>query len=134
MLNDIGAVEMDILDQCSTVLAVENNMLLLSRWAAALDHHSNGIWWPLGRVREIRRDEEGFAFMDNVIHDLVALPDAYLNVAFELIEILLRIDKMKIVARVWTGDHHDKKITTVIKVLIAHRRLEEVPIFFNPTV
>src|SRR6059058_967725 len=109
-------------------------MLLLSRWAAALDHDTDSVWRALRRMRYVGRDEEGFAFVHNVIHDLVALPDAYLDIAFELIEILLRIDKMKIVARVWTGDHHDKKITTVIKVLIAHRRLEEVPIFFNPTV
>ena len=72
--------------------------------------------------------------MDNVIHDLVAFPDAHFDIAFELIEIFLRIDKMKIVARVWTGNDHDEEITAVIKIAIAHRRLEEMPIFFNPTV
>ena len=134
MLDDIGTIEVNILHERSTVITVEDNMLLLSRWAAALDYHSNGIWWPLGRVRDVTRDEEGFALVDNVIHDLVPLPDAYLDVAFELIEILLRIDEMKIVARVRTGNDHDEEITAVIKIAIAHRRLEEMPIFFNPTV
>ena len=85
-------------------------------------------------MRNIRRNEKRFALAHNMIDNVIAFADSHFDVAFELIEILLRIDKMKIVARVWTGDHHDKKITTVIKVLIAHRRLEEVPIFFNPTV
>jgi hypothetical protein len=134
MLDDVGAVKVDILHQRSTVIAVEDHMLFLSRRAAALDYDTDSIWWPLRRVRDIGRDEEGFAFVDNVIHDLVALPDAHLDITFELIEILLRIDNMKIVARVWTRDHHDEKITSVIKVTIAHRGFEEVAIFFNPPV
>jgi hypothetical protein len=134
MLDDIGTVKVKILHERSTVITVEDNMLLFSRWTAALDHYADGIWWPLGRMRHVGRDEEGFAFVDNVIYDLVALPNAYLDVAFELIEILLRIYKMKIVARVWTSDDHDEEIASVIKIAIAHRRLEEVPIFFNPTV
>jgi hypothetical protein len=41
---------------------------------------------------------------------------------------------VKIVPRVWTGDHHHKKITSIIQIAIADRGFEEVPIFFNPIV
>ena len=85
-------------------------------------------------VRNVRRDKEGFAFADGVIDDLVAFADAHFDVALELVEILFRIDLVKIVPRVWALDHHDKKIAPIIEVLVAHRRLEFIAVRFDPII
>src|SRR4029077_1684699 len=86
----------------------------------------------LGRVRHIGRNEKRFALADNVINDAVAFADSHLNVAFELIEILFRIDQMKIVPRVGAFDDHHEKISAIIKIPVAYWRLEFLSILFNP--
>jgi hypothetical protein len=39
---------------------------------------------------------------------------------------------VKIVPRVRPDDDHDEKVPAVVEVAIADRRLEEVPVFFDP--
>jgi hypothetical protein len=39
---------------------------------------------------------------------------------------------MKIVSRVWAFDDHHKKIAAVVEITVAHWRLEQVAIFFDP--
>ncbi len=41
---------------------------------------------------------------------------------------------MKIVPRVRALDHHDEKVATIIKITVAHRRLEQVGVLFDPVV
>src|SRR5437773_5276121 len=100
MLNDVRAIEVDVFHQCTAIFAVENNVFFFSRRAAPLNHHTDRVRRPLRRVRHIWWDEEGFAFSDDMVHDAVAFADAHLNVALQLIEVLLRIDEMKIIPRV----------------------------------
>ena len=73
---------------------------MFSRRTAFLDHNADGVGWTDRRVRNIRRNEERFAFAHEMIDDAVAFADAYFDVAFELIKIFLGIDFVKIVPRV----------------------------------
>ena len=41
---------------------------------------------------------------------------------------------MEIVPRVRSLDDHDEKIAAVVKITIAHRRLEEMTVLLNPVV
>ena len=86
------------------------------------------------RVRDVRRDEERFPFAHEVVHDPVALADAHFDVALQLVEKLFGIDLVKIVPRVGAHDDHDEEIAPVVEVTVAHRRLEEGPVLFNPGV
>jgi hypothetical protein len=132
MLDDVRAVKMDVFDQCSAIFAVENDVFFFSRRTAPLDNHTDRVRRPARRMRNIWWNEECFAFFDDVIHDAVAFASAHLNVALELVKVLLRIDKMKIVPRVWPLDDHHEKIPAIVKITIAHRRLKFVGVFFNP--
>ena len=134
MLDDICAVEVDVLYERSTIITIEDNVLFLSRRPPAFHHDADRFRRPLRRVRYIGWNEESFPFMNDMVHDRVPLPDTHLDVAFELIEILLRIDDVKIVSRIWTRDHHHEEIASIIQIAIAYWRLEEVTIFFNPIV
>ena len=84
-------------------------------------------------MRNVRGNEERLALVHDVIDNAVALADAHLNVALELVEIFLRIDQMKIIPRIWSLDDHDKKIPSIVKVTIAHRRSKFVGVFFDPS-
>src|SRR5437764_661471 len=66
-------------------------------------------------MRNIRRDEKRFALAHNMIDNVIAFADSHFDVAFELIEILLRIDEMKIVPRIRPLDNHDEKIAPYIE-------------------
>src|SRR5207248_4754930 len=133
MLDDIRAIVMDIFHQGPTVLAIIDYVLVSSRWAASLDYDTNRIRRSLRRMRNVRGNEERLALVHDVIDNAVALADAHLNVALELVEIFLRIDQMKIIPRIWSLDDHDKKIPSIVKVTIAHRRLELFSVFFDPS-
>ena len=109
MVDDVFAIEVDVFHQCPTIFTVENDVLLFTRRTAPLYNQPNRVWRALGRVRHIRRNEKRFALADNVIDDAVAFADTHLNVAFELIELLFRINEMKIVPRVGAFDDHHKK-------------------------
>jgi hypothetical protein len=39
---------------------------------------------------------------------------------------------MKIISRVRPFDHHHEKIAAIVKITIAHRRLEEMAVLFDP--
>src|SRR6266496_3894669 len=132
MVDDVFAIEVDVFHQCSTIFAVKNDVLLFTRWTAPLYNQPNRVWRALGRVRHIGRNEERFTLVDNVINDAVAFADTHLNVAFELIEVLFRISEMKIVPRVGAFDDHHKKITAVIKIPVAYRRLKFLGVLFDP--
>ena len=85
-------------------------------------------------MRHVWRDEERLAFTHKIIDDPVTLADADLNIAFQLIEILFRIDAMKVVSGIRSFDHHDKEITTIVKIAVTYWGLEKLAIFFNPFV
>jgi len=132
MVDDVFAIEVDVFHQCSTIFAVEDDVFLFTRRPAPLHNQANSVWRTLGRVRHIRRNEKRFALVDNVINDAIAFADTHFNVAFELIEILFRIDQMKIVPRVGAFDDHHEKISAIIKIPVAYWRLEFLSILFNP--
>src|SRR5437773_6116335 len=132
MLDDIGAVEVNIFDQRPAVLAVEDDVFFLSRRATTLDHDADRVRRSLGRMRNIWRNEKRFAFVHNVIDDAIAFANAHFDVALELIEILLRIDQMKIVSRVRTLDDHHEKIAPVIEITVAYRWLEKMAVLCDP--
>jgi hypothetical protein len=132
MLHDVAAIEVDVFHHRSAIFAVKDDVLMLSRRTAPLDHHSDRVRRAHGSMRNIRRNEECLPFPNEMIDDAIAFADANFDVAFKLIKILFRIDEMKIVPRVRTFDHHDKKIATVVKIAVAHRRLEEMTVLFDP--
>jgi len=132
MVDNVFAIEVDVFHQCSTIFAVKNDVLLFTGRTASLYNQPNRVWRALGRVRHIRRNEKRFALVDNVINDAIAFADTHLNVAFELIEVLFRINEVKIIPRVGAFYDHHKKISTIVKVPVAYGRLKFVSILFNP--
>jgi hypothetical protein len=132
MFNDVGAIEINVFDQCAAIVAIENHVFVLTRRAATFDHNADRVRWPYRSVRNIRRNEECFAFTNKVIDDAIALTDAHFDVAFQLVKILFRIDEMKIIAGIWTLDHHHEKVATIIEIPIAHRWFELLPVLFDP--
>jgi hypothetical protein len=132
MVDDVFAIEVDVFHQRSTIFAVEDDVFLFTRRPAPLYNQPNRVWWALGRVRHIRRNKERFALVDNVINDAIALADTHLNVAFELIEVLFRINEVKIIPRVGAFYDHHKKISAIVKVPVTYGRLKFVSILFNP--
>ena len=81
MLDDVGAIKMNVFHERPAIFAVKNNVLLLSGWPAPFDHDSDRIGRPLRRVWNIRRDEERLAFPHDMIDDSIALPDPDFDVA-----------------------------------------------------
>ena len=132
VLNDVAAIEINVFHQCPAIVAVEDDMFMLARRAATLNHHAKRVRRADWSMRDIRRDEERFALAHKVINGPIALADAHFNVALELVKILFRIDEMKIVPRVRTLDDHDEKIAPVIQITVAHRRFELFPVLFDP--
>ena len=134
MLDDVAAIEVDVFHERPAIFAVENDVFMFSRRAAALDHHAERVGRPHRRVRDVRRNEERFTFAHEMIDDLVAFADAHFDVALQLIEIFFGIDQMKIVPRVRAHDDHDEKVASIVEITIAHRRLEEMTVLFDPVV
>src|SRR6266704_4528152 len=132
MLDDVRAVKMDVFNQCPAISAVENDVFFFSKRTAPLDNHTDRVRRPLRGMRNIWRDKEGFAFSDDMIDDAIAFANAHLNVALKLVKVLLRINEMKIVPRVWPLDDHHEKITSVIEITIAYGWFEFVGVLFDP--
>ena len=114
MLHNITAIEINVFDQCPAIVAIENNVLMLSRRAATLDHDAQRVRRTHRSMRNIWRNKKRFAFAHEVINDPIAFADAHFDVALQLVEILLRIDKMKIVPRVGALDDHHEKVAPII--------------------
>ena len=134
MIDDIGAIEIDVFDERAAIVAVKNDVLVLTRRPAALDDDSDSIRRTDRRVGHVRRDEEGLALTDKVIDDAIAFPDADFDVTLKLVEILFRIDQVKIVPGVRPFDHHDEKIAAVVEVTVADRRLKQLAVGFDPVI
>lgn len=132
MLDDVGAIEIDVFDQRATIFTIENDMLMFSRRAPSLNDHADGVRRPDRRMRHIRRDKKRFAFAHEMIDDPVAFANAHLNVTLELIKIFFRIDLVEIVSRVRSLDHHDKEIPSVVEVTVANRGLEFITVLLDP--
>ena len=132
VVDDIGTITVDVFDQRSAVLAIKNYMFVLTRWAASLDHNADRVRRPHRRMRNVRRNEKRFALAHEMIDDPVALADADFNVALQLIKIFLRVDFMEIVPRIRPFDHHHKKVSPIVKITVADRRLEFFPVLFDP--
>ena len=124
MIDDIGAVEIDVFHERAAAIAVKNDMLVFARGPAAFDNDADGIGRADWRVGNIRRDEKRFALPNEMIDDPIAFADPDFDVAFELIKIFLGIDFVEIVPRVRAFNHHDKEVPPVVKIAIAHRRFE----------
>jgi hypothetical protein len=69
-----------------------------------------------------------------MINDTIAFANPHFDVALELIEVLFRIDHVKVVPRVRAFDDHDKKIPAVVKIPIAYRRFKFIGVLFDPGV
>ena len=78
MLDDVAAVEINVLHQRPAIVAVEDYVFPLARRTATFDHHAQRIRRSHWRVRNIWRNEECFAFAHDVIHDPIAFADAAL--------------------------------------------------------
>src|SRR5207302_7790778 len=107
-------------------------MLLLAGRPAALDDDTQRIGRPDRRVRNIRRNEKRFPLAHEMIDDPFAFTDAHFDVALELVEIFFGIDQVKIVPCVWAGDDHYEKIAAIVEITVADRRLEQMPVLFDP--
>jgi hypothetical protein len=134
MLDDVATVEIDIFNERATLVAIENHMFMLARWTTPLDYHAQRVGRTHWRVRNIRWNKKRFAFAHGMIDDAVAFTDAHFDVALQLVEILFRIDEMKIVSRVWAFDDHHEKIAAVVEIAVAYGRFEQVAILFDPLV
>ncbi len=132
MVDDVFAIEVDVFHQRSTIFTVENDVLLFTRRPAPLHNQTNGVRRSLGRVRHIRWNEKRFALADNVINDAISFADTHLDVAFELIEVLFRINKVKIIPGVGAFYDHHEKISAIVKVSVAYGRFEFISVLFNP--
>jgi len=134
MVDDIAAIEVDVFHECAAIVAIEDDVLMLTGRAAPFHHDADRLGRTDRGVRHIRRDEESLALSDEVIDDAIAFADADFDVALELEKIFLRIDEMKIVPGVWSFDDHDEKIAAIVEVAVADRRLEELAVRFDPAV
>jgi hypothetical protein len=134
MLDDVAAIEINVFYERPAIIAVENHVFMLSRWTATLDDNAHGVRRTHWSMRDVWRDEERLSFADQMIDDVIAFADAHFDVALQLVEVFFRIDEMKIVPRVGTGDNHHEKIASVVEITIAYRRLELFPVLFDPVV
>jgi len=134
VLDDIAAIEIDVFHDRPAIVTVEDDMFVFPRRTAAFDDDPNRVRRTNGRVRDVRRNKKRFPLVNQVIHDLVVLPDADFDVAFELIKIFLGIDQMKVVPGVWPLDHHDEKVAAIVKVTVADRWFEEMAVFLDPAI
>src|SRR5438045_6622605 len=69
VIDDIGAVEIDVFNKSAAILAIKNDVFVLARRPAAFDHDSDRIGWADGCVGDVRRNEEGLTLTDEVIND-----------------------------------------------------------------
>ena len=134
MVNDIGAIEIDVFHDRAAFFAVENDVLVLAGRASPLDHDADRIRRTDRSVRDVRRDEEGLAFAHEVIDDAVAFADADFDVALELVKIFLGIDQVKIIPGVRPFDDHDEKVAAIVEVAIADRWFEQLAVRFDPVI
>ena len=134
MLDDVRAVKMNVFNQRTAIFAVKNYMFFLPWRPTPLHHNTDRVGRPLRRMRYVCRNEECFAFANNVIDDAIAFTDPHFDIAFELVKIFLGVHEMEIVPSVRSRDDHDKKIAAIVEITIADRRLEEVAIFCDPIV
>src|ERR1051326_7362331 len=132
MLDDIRAVEIDVFDQRPAMIAIEDDVLVFAERTTSFDYHADCVRRPNRRMRNVRRDEEGFALAHEMIDDAIPFANTHFDVAFHLIKIFFRVDQVKIVPRVRSLDYHHKKIAPIIEITITHRRLKLVPVFFDP--
>ena len=132
VLNDISAIKIDVFHQGPAIVAVEYDVFVFAWWTATFDDNADRVRRADGGVRDIRRNEKRFSFVNQVIDDPVPLPDADFDVAFELKKIFFRIDQVKVISSVWALDHHDEKVPAVVKISVADRGLEEMAVFLDP--
>ncbi len=132
VLHDVLAVEDLVVHERLALLAVEDEVLGLAVWPPLLHHKANGVRSAARRVNDIWRNEEHFAFLDDIIANAPVLDGFYNNVALELKEEFLAIDLMKIIARVRTHDDHHEEVATGVKILVRHRRLEVRAVRHDP--
>ena len=134
VIDDIGAIEIDVFRERPAVIAVKDDVLVFAGRPPAFDDDADGIGRADGRMRHVRGNKKRFSFADEMIDDPIAFPNADFDVALELVKIFLGIDEVKIVPRVRAFDDHDEKVAAVIKVTIADRRLKQVAVCFDPGV
>ena len=134
VLNDIGAIKMDVFHQRLAMLAVKDDMLGHALGPAFLHHHAQRIGWTHGRVGHIWWNEKGFTLTHEMINDVIAFADPDLDVPLELVKKFLRINLVEVVSRVRSLDDHDEEVAPVIKIAVADRRLEEMTVLFDPLV
>jgi len=132
VLNDVAAVEINVFHQRPAIVAVKDDMFVLTRRPPTLDYHSQRVRRPDRRVRDIRRNKERLPFTHEMIDDAIAFANAHLDVPLELVKILFRVDQMKIVPSVGAFDDHHEKVAPVIEILVAHGRLKLFPVLFDP--
>jgi hypothetical protein len=134
VLDNIAAVEIDVFDEAVAFIAVKDDVLMLAWRPPAFHDDANGIRRADRRVRNVGRDKECFSFPDEMIDNPVAFPDPHLDVALQLVKIFFGIDQMKVVPRIRALDDHDEKVAAVVKITVADRWLEQLPVRFDPVV
>ena len=132
MLDDVFAHKDFVIDQFFALLAEEHQVLRLSLWSATFNHHAQRVWTALRTVRDVRRNEEGFALADRNIADSVDVADANGDIALQLNEELFAVGHMEIIAGIGTSDDHHKEIFAAVQVLVADRRLHHVTVLGDP--
>ena len=132
MLDDVLAHKDFVIDQLFALLAEEHQVLRLILRATAFNHHAQRVWTALRTVRDVRRNEEGFALADRNIADSVDVADANGDIALQLNEELFTVGHVEIIAGIGPSDDHHKEIFATVQVLIADWRLHHVPVLSDP--
>ncbi len=86
----------------------------------------------LRRVPNVLRQEEHVAFADDDVVELAVIVYLQHHVAFELVEELL--DRVIVIVGplVRPADHKGHHVGILPDLLVADRRLQQVPVFFDP--
>ena len=134
MVHDVGAIEVDVFDERAAIVAIKNDVLVFAGRAAAFHDDADSVGWADRGVRDVWRNEERFAFANEVIDNAIALADPDFDVAFELVKIFLRIDQVKIIPRVRALDDHDEEVATVVEIKVADRRFKLIAVRVDPGV
>src|ERR1700736_1162211 len=69
MLDDIGAIKINVFDQRPAVVAIEDDVFVFSGRAASLDHYTDRVRWAHRDRKSVWRNEEGLPFAHKMIDD-----------------------------------------------------------------
>ena len=112
----------------------EQSVLGIGICAFAFDDQSQRAFFAHGAVRNFGRVQIHVPRAQLHIDRFPIFLNAHGNVAFELVKEFFGLIVVVIFAGIGAGyNHHDVIAALDIKILVAHRRLEQITVFFDPS-